>query len=102
MEVQLDAEIDLFRKYITNPQVIQQTSSTKRFWMSHKDELKLLFQVAAILMNTFTSASFLERFFSICGVILTVRNAQMKNDLIIMRCMFKANMHLLKDLSMKK
>jgi len=50
-----------------------------------------------ILLNIQSSSAFVERFFSICGIICKKRASNMKNKLIIMRSMMKANFHLLNE-----
>ncbi len=52
-----------------------------------------------ILLNIPASSSFIERFFSISGIVCDVRRASMNDDLIEMRSMMKANMTVLEQLN---
>ena len=57
-----------------------------------KNELKL------IILNIPASSSFIERFFKISGVVSDIRQASQGDDLIIIRSMTKANMHIMRTL----
>jgi hypothetical protein len=43
--------------------------------------------------------AFIERYFSICGIICKKRSMAMNDDLIVMRSLLKSNMELLKELN---
>jgi hypothetical protein len=73
--------------------------SNSQFWRNHERLLPKLFKLATILLNIQSSSAFVERFFSICGIICKKRASNMKNKLIIMRSMMKANFHLLNELN---
>jgi hypothetical protein len=69
------------------------------FWRKYERHLPELYKLAIILCNIQSSAAFIERFFSICGVVCKKRAANMKNKLIIMRSIMKANIHILDQLN---
>ena len=48
----------------------------------------------AIILLNIQSSAFIERFFSICGVVCTRRATNMKADLIIKRSMLKSNIDI--------
>ena len=58
-----------------------------------------LFELQIILLNLPATSSFIERFFSISGIVCDVRRLNMNDDLIIKRSMMKANMNILRDLN---
>jgi hypothetical protein len=58
-----------------------------------------LFDLQIILLNLPATSSFIERFFSISGIVCDVRRLNMTDDLVIKRSMMKANMNILKDLN---
>ena len=64
-----------------------------------KKNLACLANLAFILLNIPSSSHFIERFFSICGVVCGKRSLSMKDDLIIDRSILKSNLHLLNELS---
>ena len=53
--------------------------------------MPILFKTAMILLNISASSAFIERFFSICGVVCEARRERQSDDMIICRCMLKAN-----------
>ena len=78
---------------------IKETNS--QFWRNNEISFTELYKLAIIILNIQSSSSFVERFFSICGVVCKKRATNMKNNLIIMRLMMKANFHLLNLLNHK-
>ena len=58
-----------------------------------------LFKLTVILLNIKSSSAFIERYFSISGIICDKRRLSMKDDLIIMRSMMKTNMKILTELN---
>jgi len=69
------------------------------FWAEHRLTMPILNQLALILLNIFARSAFIERFFSVCGVVTYNRKAAMLDELISMRCILKANIERLKKLS---
>jgi len=58
-----------------------------------------LYELQLLLLNIPASSSFIERFFSISGIVCDVKRLNMKEDLIIMHSLMKANMNILKELN---
>jgi hypothetical protein len=79
----------------------QITETNSQFWRNNERSFPELYKLAIIILNIQSSSSFVERFFSICGVVCKKRATNMKNKLIIMRSMMKANFHLLNILNNK-
>ena len=100
----LDAEIEKFSEILSqelfkrnNPQYPVKTN--KSFWLEHKKLMPILAELALILLSIKASSAFIERFFSICGVVADSRRASMEDELIILRCILKANIERLKKLN---
>ena len=75
---------------------LKKLKSTKSFWCEHKTSLPILFELANILLNIPSSSAFVERYFSMCGVVCKQRAGNMDPDLIITRSMLKSNLKLLR------
>ena len=97
-EKALDNEIILFSKLIGDSKIIKNAKSTAAFWSENKDDLPKLFELQIILLNIPATSSFIERFFSICGIVCDARRLNMEDDLIEMRSMMKTNMWILTEL----
>ena len=78
--------------------IIKNAKSTAAFWSENKDDLPKLFELQIILLNIPATSSFIERFFSICGIVCDARRLNMEDDLIEMRSMMKTNMWILTEL----
>ncbi len=73
--------------------------SNNDFWLENKAMMTILFKTAIILLNIPSSSAFIERFFSICGVVCECRRERQSDDMIICRSKLKANIEILKKLS---
>ena len=82
----IQIEINAFRVKIKNELSNANSTTTKLFWQNNALEFPSLKEIAIILINIQSSSAFIERFFSICGVVCTRRATNMKADLIIKRC----------------
>ena len=76
--------------------------ATKTFRLKNISEMPNLYELAVILLNVQLSSAFIERVFSVCGVVCTRRATNMKPDLIVKRSIFKSNMHILAHLKNQK
>ena len=93
-------EIFLFRKKLSEEVFrVGYSTGTSRFWKENFSIFPNLFKLAQILLNIQASSAFIERFFSICGIICTKRNNNMGDELLIMRSLMKANIKTLKELN---
>ena len=61
-----------------------------------------LFLLAKKLLNFQASTNFVERFFSICGIICNVKNTNMSDKMIIMRSVLKTNIEILESLAIEE
>ena len=100
-KAKLDKEIEFFSNKIKSFKQIERINSTSGFWNNDEISLKcpILKNLALILLNINGSSAFIERFYSICGVVCTTRNAQMTDELVIIRCLLKVNLHLIEELT---
>ena len=76
--------------------------NTRRFWLKNKSELPYLFILTKKLLNIQASGAFVERFYSICGIICNVKNTNMSDQMIIMRSVFKTNIETLDYLDYRR
>jgi hypothetical protein len=96
---ELENEIVFFSSLLAKPETIKNTKSTLSFWKTHKTKMPKLFQLSIILLNITSTSAFIERFFSISGIVCDSRRLNMTEDLIIMRSLMKANIHILTELN---
>lgn len=96
---ELEKEISILTELICNKTLLKSIKSTKDFWKINSDKLPKLKNLSVVLLNISASSAFIERFFSIAGVICKNRASNMKDDLIIMRSMLKTNIELLNELN---
>lgn len=94
-EEDLDKEISAYREYFINRDVIRSVTKTKHFWLKNQIVLPILFSFAIRVMNIAISSAYIERYFSVCGVVCTTKSFNMKDDLVIIRSLLKANYKLL-------
>ena len=73
--------------------------TTAFFWKTYGRELSHLRKLALILLNIPSASSFIERHYSLCGAVCEKRRGNMKPESVIMRCMLKANLSILKGLN---
>jgi len=92
-------EICNYSLIISNPDFKNQEYSTKQFWMKNCNEFPSLNQLTKVLLSIQSSSAFIERFFSICGIVCKKRSANMSDDQIILRSFLKSNMKLLNEMN---
>jgi hypothetical protein len=76
--------------------------STPDFWCQQKKEKKfpILSEIALKIYSIPASSAFIERFFSIAGVINNKRRCNMNQETLIMRSFMKANSRFLDELDL--
>jgi len=57
-----------------------------------------LFDLQIILLNIPASSSFIERFFSLSGIVCDSRRLNLNDELIVLRSLMKANMTILNEM----
>ena len=95
----IDEEIAVLSGILTETKKLKKIKKTRDFWLHHKNNMPYLYELQLLLLNIPASSSFIERFFSISGIVCDVKRLNMKEDLIIMRSLMKANMNILKELN---
>jgi hypothetical protein len=95
----LDEEISVFSSLLKERKLKETSFSNRQFWMNQIHKLPNLCKLSLILSNIQCSSAFIERYFSICGIICKKRSMAMNDDLIVMRSLLKSNMELLKELN---
>ncbi|RNA45161.1 hypothetical protein BpHYR1_040948 [Brachionus plicatilis] len=76
--------------------------STKEFWSTNSSRLPILSSVAKKLFSVPASSAFVERYFSICGVVSSKRNQNIKSKNFICKTVLKlsfVNLSLILDSS---
>jgi hypothetical protein len=69
--------------------------STRSFWESNKVLFSNISRIAVILFNITSNCAFVERFFSLSGIISNERRGNMSSELLIIRSMLCSNINLL-------
>ena len=96
---ELEQELVKYRSIVMSDQFAKSEKSTKDFWIEFSEKLPNLYKLANILLNICASSAFIERFFSICGLICKDRSLAMSDDLIVTRCLMAANISVLEELN---
>jgi hypothetical protein len=98
LKKQVDKEISKFKNIIIAQNFFYK-HTTNYFWSTNNKELCNLSELATILLNIPASSAFIERFFSIAGVVFSTRRGNSCDDLIIMRSLLKTNMETVESLT---
>jgi hypothetical protein len=95
----IETEVSKFINLTRESHFLEQEFSTKQFWKKHKNQLPNLFNLASLLLGIPPSSAFIERYFSISGIVCN-RRLSMNDDLVIERSLLKANVKILEELSL--
>ena len=97
---EIAVEVENLRKLLlrNNSKLINETTSSKEFWIKNKKTFPKIYELALILLNINSSSAFIERFFSICGFIQDKRRQNITIDLFKKRCLLRANIKILDEL----
>ena len=70
-----------------NKKFVEECSKKKTsdVWKKYKNKKPILYQLKQVLLNIPATSSFIERFFSISGIVCDIRRLNMTDDLIVMR-----------------
>ena len=73
----------------------KQKFTTRQFWQKYQEKMPNLNRLALLITNMPISSAFIERFFSVCGIIKNKQRGNMKPDLLEMRSLLKSNLNFL-------
>jgi hypothetical protein len=86
---EIENEINDFWKTILEEMLKKDSTSTVQFWMKHSIKFPHMSKLALLLSTIQSTSAFIERFFSVCGVVWKPMASNMKDDLIIKRSILK-------------
>ena len=69
------------------------------FWFGKRKELPHLYNLCLMLYNVPSSSAYVERFFSICGVVNRKRAGNMSDETLINRAFLKSNLAILNEMA---
>ncbi len=98
IEKELETEITNFSDIISKPEIIRSYKSSNLFWKKYSAEMPKLRELYLLLSNIPSTSAYIERFFSITGLVCDKRRLQMSDDLIECRSMLKVNMSQVEEL----
>jgi hypothetical protein len=99
VRLQLNNETSLLLSFFKDCKFLSDKFTSHQFWLKHEIKLPYLSNLAMILLNIPCSSAFIERFFSICGVVCDKRRLNSDDQLIIDRSFLKVNIKLLNELT---
>ena len=103
LSIKVQNEVSLFRNLIVSEKMHDEDcTSTRRFWLKNQSTLPNLYKLAKKLLNIQASTAFVERYFSICGIICTTKNTNMNDKTLVMRSVLKSNMNILDELNIEE
>jgi hypothetical protein len=73
--------------------------STTKFWEQNRNKMPKLHDLQIILLNIPSSSAFIERYFSISGIVSDVRRLNMTEKMVIIRSMCKSNIGILAEMN---
>jgi len=98
---ELNTEIITFAAMFSGKHFEIPNLSSNNFWKEKKLKFPHLSTLFLIFNSINASSAFIERFFSICGIISTQRNQNSHEDLFIARVMLCSNINLVSNLKTK-
>ena len=99
IEIELDKEIKYLTDILSKHEMLNQIKSNISFWSKHQDDMHRLSKLAILLSNINASSAFIERFFSICGIICNKQSEYISDGMIITRNILKSNIDFLNKLN---
>ena len=87
-------EIKRFSEIISKENFVHSNTSSNKFWIGKKLEFPNLCTNYLIFESINASSAFIERFFSKCGIIVTKRNQNLKEESFNDRVMLCINMSI--------
>ena len=92
----IDGEIDLeIHEYAKELRNINEMKSSTNYWLQNQSKFRKLSELYFLLNSIPASSAYIERFFSISGIVCDQKRMTMEDDLIIHISMLKAKMKFL-------
>ncbi len=96
----LQREIDCFlQNFIDTETINENLKNSNEFWKKNRQKMPILYNLMIKIVSIPASTAYIERFFSVCGVVCRNRAMNMKDELVIIRCLLKANLKWLEELA---
>ncbi|RNA03548.1 zinc finger BED domain-containing DAYSLEEPER-like [Brachionus plicatilis] len=86
-------ERSIFLELIREKTNLEKTSNG--FWSEYGYKMPLIYKVALKVFSIPASSAFIERFFSICGLVSDKRSMNMNSETLIDKCMLRSNVDLI-------
>lgn len=99
LKAQLVSERNMFNELFQNKSMLNSNMSTSSFWCKNSSNFPLLNKLSQVLLNIPASSAYIERYFSICGIVFDKKRMNMNPELLRMRSMIKANIKILDQMS---
>jgi len=96
LELEIESFALLFDK---QTKFFKKFKSNSSFWLEFREKAPMLNQLYTILSNIPASSAYVERFFSICGIVKKQRASTMTDGLFVARCLLKTNIRILDELN---
>ncbi len=97
-DASIEAEIEKFKNYVYDPNFVKSNDCNSTFWRKNTRKFPYLSKLCVILSAISSSSAFIERHFSVCGVI-SDKFPNIDDELFEMRCTMKTNLHLLNQMN---
>jgi hypothetical protein len=92
----LTKEISEFVQILQDSKLLSKIKTSKKIWSQNEEKFPYMSKLFA-LTSINSSSAFIERFFSICGIINTDRNQNMKQELFEIYAMLNSNLHIIQS-----
>ena len=99
--LQVEEEKIMYTNILRETKYNHKNVSLAEFRIKNRTQLPLLCEMALHLLVIPASSAYIERFFSISGIINTKRSGNMDSETLQMKAVLKANTHLLKKSILK-
>ena len=97
IEQLVEKEKELYVNILRNCEFTNKTSY-EDFWYARRKEMPYLYKLSLMYYNIPTSSAYVERFFSICGIVNRKRAGNMSDDTLINRAFLKSNLNILNEM----
>jgi hypothetical protein len=92
-------EVKNYSNLIKDKNFIETCENSPDFWINNVEKYSILCKTALVLCPINLSSAFIERFFSICGVINDCRRGNIYKDLFFIRAFLACNIYIFNKLT---